>query len=159
MRRLLFTIFITFFLSIVNQSLLAQKDELPDIHIYTKLTVKGKNIGTYNVVVYCEGKVVEVLSFLNSEPEYIVLHKNRVYTIYYKKKEGTEEKSIIVDTKLPKHVDKKITLFKVHINVELDPSVSKLKEDASDFPSAIIKYDEKLKNFDYAKNYHKQVHQ
>jgi hypothetical protein len=148
---------IFFALIFLNGTILCQNEEVSVIRVITNLTEKGKTIRNYKAIIVYEGKLKDTVKVVNSVPKYIRLEKNKVYTVFYKKV-GAPEKLIIVDTNLPQEISDKVKIFNVHVNVELDSVHSKQKEDATDFPSAIVKYNEKSKNFEYVKNYHKQVH-
>lgn len=150
-----FRIFIA--LIICNPLNFCQNDTLTKLQVAVKLTDKGKAVHNFTISVFNEGKCIDTILVVNSNPKYIDLKTNKTYTVFYKSNDSLE-KIIIVNTKLPENISKKIKGYKVQIQVELDHTYSKQKDDAYDFPSAIIKYNEKSKNFDYVKNYHKQVH-
>ena len=148
-------VFHFFIMFILTESALCQANRNLNVRLTTKVTHKEKLITNYDVLLYSGLNNKDSVFVLNSLPKILYLNTNKLYTLYYRKK-GLAGKYIIIDTKVP---EKATTLkFNVHIHVELDPESSKQKENTDDFPSAIIKYDAKLKNFEYVKNFHKQVH-
>lgn len=128
----------------------------PFLMVTTKLSVKEKPADDYRIILMYEGKKRDSVIVKNDVKRYVIYERNKVYTVYYKKA-GEYDKCLIIDTRVPDKIPEK-AIYKLSIKVELDPEYSNMKEDAVDFPSAIIKYDEKTKNFEYAKEYHKQVH-
>ncbi len=124
------------------------------IEVVTKLTLKGAQIKDYKAAVY-KGKIVDTVTVVNSKPQFIMLDPEQSYTIFFVK-DTFDVECIIVDTHIPAALKPK--KYRVYVNVEIDPVHSKQKDAGEDFPSAIIQYSKKLKNFEYLKQYHKQVH-
>lgn len=130
-------------------------DEKPlEVQVFTNLTFRGASLKTYKVRVHKNG-LIDTISVKNAKPLSINLERNQDYVIYYVKSDSVQ-KCIVVDTRVPEEI--KTKRFNVYIHVELDREYSRQSQDAYDLPSAIIKYNPKLKNFEYLKQYHKQVH-
>ncbi len=125
------------------------------IEIVAKLTLKGAAVKDYRAAVY-KGKQVDTIDVVNGKPQFLYLEPEQNYTIFFVKDTFNAE-CIIVHTHIPPDVKPK--KYRVYVNVEIDPVHSKEKPAGEDFPSAIISYNKKLKNFEYLKQYHKQVHQ
>lgn len=126
----------------------------PPIELVTNLTVKGTALKDYKAAVY-KGTAVDTIHIVNAKPQFLSLEPGQHYTIFFCK-DTLHPECIIVDTQLPNDVKPK--KYRVFVNVEMDPLTSKQKKEGEDFPSAIIKYNKKLKNFEYQKEYHQQVH-
>jgi hypothetical protein len=136
-------------------ALSAQEKKPSGVQIVTHLTEKGMPVTDYTTVFMCKGKVADSVHITNPMQP-IRLEKGRVYTVYYKKP-GCPDKCVIIDTNLPEEAISRP--FRVYINVELNPVFSKQRKDTEDFPSAIIRYIKKDKNFGYMHKYHEQIHQ
>ena len=124
------------------------------IELVAKLTLKGAQVKDYKAAVY-KGKIVDTVTVVNGKPQFLYLEPEQNYTIFFLK-DTFDAECIIVHTHVPPDVKPK--KYRVYVNVEIDPLHSKEKEAGEDFPSAIISFNKKLKNFEYLKQYHKQVH-
>ncbi len=132
-----------------------QDDKTANIQVLTKVTFKETLLPDYNVFLFYDSHTKDSLAITDYSPKHFSLSPNKLYTIYYKKKD-VAGKYILIDTKLPTKIAAR--KFRILIHIELDPESSKQKINTDDFPSAIIKYDLKSRNFEYVKDYHKQIH-
>lgn len=137
-------------------SLFAFSQPVSSIEVVTNLTLKGQAVKSYKAAIHQDKiKAWDTIEVKNLKPQFLPLQPECTYTIFFLKDTFPAE-CILVDTHLPP--DLKAKKYRVYVNVEIDPHHSQQTDAGEDFPSAIIKYNKKQKNFEYVKQYHKQVH-
>lgn len=127
--------------------------EGPGLELSSKITFNGERISNYTIILYNEDQTSDTIEVSGMKLIYMKLSYGHTYALRFIKK-GFLERVMLIDTHLEKAKQSKEMQF--DFEIEMIP-VGKNGNTLSDLPVALVGYDAEEKNFDYSRNYHRQV--
>lgn len=125
----------------------------PALEISCQLFSAGKVLNDYYILMSADGAATDTLDVERSKPVFIALKTGHTYSLRFIKG-GYAEKTVLVDTRLPK-TQAVETLAPFDFDLELVPKEKAIGQSTfSDFPVAVVRYDKQRKELDYSKRYH-----
>jgi hypothetical protein len=129
----------------------------PTFEISSVLTCKNKKLNDYDIILSYDGQLEDKVTIKKSgKKTAVTLKRNEIYSIIFHK-EGFDDKIIMINTNMPV-TEEAEDFYRLNLQIEMHADHAKQKKEMVDFPVAVVKFEDKNKDFDFSERYHRQIY-